>query len=357
MSTKIVVSAVLAAAVLGVAGLLILAPSGPRGAGEGETPAEDGAVGSMHGGASAGAEAAFGPVGTPEPDGIGIDPGLYLATWNFSNLPAEERAHYYRETALGGGRLLREYWIVAQDREIEIAPGVVFPAWSYNGQVPGPTIRATEGDTVRVHFTNGSERPHTMHFHGFHPASMDGSAPEDFVPPGGTFTYEFEAAPAGLHLYHCHVTPLTQHIHKGLYGVYIVDPAAPRAPARELIMVMNGFDTNYDEENEIYAVNSIAFYYMNHPVETKVGELVRIYLVNILEFDQTNSFHVHANFFDEYRTGTGDRPGSFTDTVIMGQGERSVLEMRFRHPGDVMFHAHKTEFSERGWMGVFRVTE
>jgi FtsP/CotA-like multicopper oxidase with cupredoxin domain len=88
----------------------------------------------------------------------------------------------------------------------------------------------------------------------------------------------------------------------------------------------------------------------------KIGELVRIYLVNILEFDETNSFHVHGHFFDEYRTGTRAEPNAYTDTVIMGQAERSILEMRFRYPGQFMFHAHKTEFAELGWMGLFEAT-
>ena len=69
-------------------------------------------------------------------------------------------------------------------------------------------------------------------------------------------------------------------------------------------MVMNGFDTNFDRSNEIYAVNTVAFAYMHRPVRVKRGELVRIYLVNMLEFDLLNSFHVHANFFDFYPTGT-----------------------------------------------------
>jgi FtsP/CotA-like multicopper oxidase with cupredoxin domain len=353
MRGKVLVVAVLAVAAIGVVLLLVLVPSGVESGAEPEVL--HASMGAMQGAGIRSAEAGFGAVGSASPDGIGIDPGVYLTTWNFSNLPPEDRSNYYRETQIAGGRLLREYWVVLQNREIEIAPGLVFPAWTYNGQVPGPTIRATVGDTVRIHFTNGGDRPHTMHFHGFHPAEMDGSAPRDFVPPGGTFVYEFEADPVGLHLYHCHVTPLTQHIHKGLYGVYLVDPVTPREPAQELVMMMNGFDTNFDEENEIYAVNSVAFQYMNRPIQVRLGELVRIYLVNILEFDQTNSFHVHANFFHEYRTGTGTVPNSYTDTVIMGQAERSVLELRFRHTGPIMFHAHKTEFSERGWMGMFDV--
>jgi FtsP/CotA-like multicopper oxidase with cupredoxin domain len=232
---------------------------------------------------------------------------------------------------------------------------VFFPAWTYNGQVPGPTLRATEGDRIRIHFTNAGSEAHTMHFHGFHPAEMDGSMPHQFVEPGGSFLYEFDADPAGLHLYHCHSTPLTQHIHKGLYGVYIVDPKRPRPPAQELVMLMNGFDTNFDGDNEVYAVNSVAFYYVQHPIRVKLEQPVRIYLVNMLEFDETNSFHLHGHFFDVYRTGTRDEPDAYTDILIMGQAERAVLDLRFRHPGPFMFHAHKTEFSELGWMGMFEV--
>ena len=297
----------------------------------------------------------MGTVAEAASNAIGIDPMKFLEVWNFNNLPAAERNKFYRETLLPDGTKLREYWIYSIDREIEIAPALKFPAWTFNGQVPGPTIRATEGDTIRIHFTNVGAQPHSMHFHGFHPEGMDGSMPEQFVSPGDSFIYEFKAEPYGLHLYHCHVTPLTQHIHKGLYGVYIVNPKIPREDAKEFIMVMNGFDTNFDEENEVYALNSIAFYYMNHPIEVKQEELVRIYLVNILEFDQTNSFHIHGNFFYEFRTGTSMIPNNYTDTIILGQAERSVLELKFKFPGRFMFHAHKTEFAERGWTSLFEV--
>ncbi|MBI3031982.1 multicopper oxidase domain-containing protein [Candidatus Woesearchaeota archaeon] len=294
-------------------------------------------------------------------DAIGIDPEAYLTTWNFNNLPEQERKKYYRETKQEDGSLLREYWIHAEDKEIEIAPGVFFPAWTYNGQVPGPSIRATEGDKIKIYFTNRGTKPHSLHFHGFHDPSMDGSMPEQVVLPGQSFTYEFTAEPFGVHLYHCHGFPVAQHIHKGLYGVYIVDPKPEKdtrpKPDQELIMLMNGFDTNFDEENEVYAVNSIAFYYDQHPINLKANELVRIYLVNMLEFDQINSFHVHANFFDEYKTGTKLTPDTFTDITVLGQGERSIIDMTFRYPGRYMFHAHKTEFAEKGWMGHFEVID
>ena len=106
---------------------------------------------------------------------------------------------------------------------------------------------------------------------------MDGVEP--IVNTGEEFVYEFEAKPFGLHPYHCHVMPLKRHIHKGLYGAFIVDPPGGRPLAREMVMVMNAFDTNFDGENEIYAVNTVAFHYMKHPIAVKVGEPIRIYLL------------------------------------------------------------------------------
>jgi FtsP/CotA-like multicopper oxidase with cupredoxin domain len=175
------------------------------------------------------------------------------------------------------------------------------------------------------------------------------------VHPGRSFVYEFDADPFGLHLYHCHTVPIKRHIHKGLYGAFIIDPKAGRPPARELVMVMNGFDTNFDNENEIYAVNSVAFHYQKHPIRIRQGELVRVYLVNVTEFDLLNSFHVHGNLFRLYRTGTDLQRYEWTDLVALCQGERAVLEFTYKHPGPFMFHAHQSEFAELGWSGVFLV--
>jgi FtsP/CotA-like multicopper oxidase with cupredoxin domain len=270
----------------------------------------------------------------------------------------------YGETRrLPNGRVLRQWTLIATDKEIEVAPGVTYPAWTYNGRIPGPTLRCTEGERLRIRFVNGSKHPHTIHFHGIHPDFMDGmpGVGERLgggqVASGEEFTYEFDAEPFGLHLYHCHVIPLAEHIAKGLYGAFIVDPKQGRPEADELVMVMNGFDTNFDQANEIYAVNSIPFHYVEHPIRVKRGELVRIYLANLLEFDQINSFHIHANFFDYYPTGTRLEPLEYTDTIVQGQGQRGIVELRFPYAGKYMFHAHKTEFAELGWLGFFEVVE
>ena len=272
----------------------------------------------------------------------GVDPTAFLTQFDTGKL-----------SRLASGQPLREYQLVAEDREIEVAPGVFFPAWTYNGQVPGPTIRCTEGDWVRIKFLNRGSHAHTIHFHGIHPGPMDGAF--EMVPPGGSFTYEFDAEPAALQLYHCHTVPIKRHIHKGLYGTFIIDPREGRTPAREMVMVMNAFDTNFDGENEVYAVNTVGFHYQHHPIVIRQDELVRIFLVNVTEFDLINSFHLHGNFFKLYRTGSDLTRFEWTDVVTLGQGERAVIEFRYKYPGFYMFHAHQSEFAELGWSGIFRV--
>jgi len=305
-------------------------------------------------------------VGSVDHGRNGFDPHALLTDWDTGSV-----------SILPDGRRLREYRITAIDKEIEIAPGLFFPAWTYNGRVPGPTLRATEGDIVRIEFRNAGTHSHTMHFHGIHAASMDGVPGAGQVEPGDSFTYEFEARPFGCHLYHCHSMPLKRHIHKGLYGAFIVDPDPARHPEladaargrllgtqdnaqwQEFVMVMNGFDTNFDEENEVYAANSIAFAYRDKPIRIAGERPVRVYLVNVTEFDPVNSLHLHANFFDYYDHGTTLTPTHRTvDTIMQCQAQRGILEFTFAEfePGLYMFHAHQSEFAELGWMGFFEVT-
>jgi FtsP/CotA-like multicopper oxidase with cupredoxin domain len=300
-------------------------------------------------GSHAGHGDAFSMVGTVDPARNGFDPMWVLVDWDYGKV-----------SRLPSGQVLREYNFEAIDKEIEIGPGITFPAWTYNGRVPGPTIRCAEGDRIRLHFTNNGNMPHTIHFHGIHPFAMDGvaGAGPGEIGTGQSFTYEFDAEPFGCHLYHCHTVPLKRHLHKGLYGAFIVDPLQGRQPMRELMMVMNGFDTNFDSENEVYAINSVGFEYQRRMIPIKVGEKVRVYLINLTEFDPINSFHLHAEFFDYYDHGTTLEPTHRKiDTVMQCQAQRGFLEFSFRWPGQYMFHAHQSEFAELGWMAHFNVVE
>ncbi|HET7903890.1 MAG TPA: multicopper oxidase domain-containing protein [Candidatus Eisenbacteria bacterium] len=258
-------------------------------------------------------------------------------------------------TTLPDGRTLREYWVSAIEKSVEVAPGVRFPAWTFNGAIPGPSLRCTEGDSLRIYFKNEGSMSHSMHFHGIHAANMDGVFEQ--VPAGSDFVYAFNAEPFGLHLYHCHTMPVKMHIGRGLYGVFLIDPKKPRPPAREMVMMMNGFDTDLNgEDNEIYTVNGYAnVYFRDYPIPVKAGELQRIYLVNITEIDLLNSLHTHATFFHVYPTGTSRTPSHYTDVINLGQAERAILEFKYDLPGRYLFHAHQNEFAELGWLGQFEV--
>ena len=274
-----------------------------------------------------------------------IDPMKYLREFN-----------YGRTSTLSNGTSLREYTLIASDQQTkEVSPGVFYNVWTFNGTIPGPTIRATEGDLVRITLINNGTKFHSIHFHGIHKSEMDGVF--EGIAPGGKFTYEFTAEPFGVFPYHCHMQPLEEHITHGLYGVFIIDPKKPRADADEMVMVMNGYDTDFDTENNFYTVNGIPYYYMHHPIQIDKNRLIRIYLLNMLEFDPINNFHLHANMFDLYRTGTKLIPDEYTDIVTMSQGERGILEFSYKYPGKYMFHAHKTEFAEKGWVGLFLVKD
>jgi FtsP/CotA-like multicopper oxidase with cupredoxin domain len=208
---------------------------------------------------------------------------------------------------------------------------------------------------------------------------MDGVPGEGdgVIVPGGSTVYEFDAFPMGCHLYHCHALPLARHIHKGLYGGFIVDPDPERYTGeeheiaktrnhtypennkfQEMFLLMNGFDTNFDKGNEIYAVNSIAFAYHKDPIQLDTSKRQRMFLVNVTEFDLLNSIHTHANFFDYYDHGTTLHPTLKTvDTIMQCQAQRGILEFTFEgfEDGLYMFHAHQSEFAELGWMGNFKV--
>ncbi len=132
---------------------------------------------------------------------------------------------------------------------IEFIPGVPTIAWTYDGAVPGPLIRAKVGDRVRVHFKNSLPEPTSIHWHGLRiPTAMDG-VPEHGqapVPPGATFDYEFTLPDAGTFWYHPHFASSAQ-VGNGLYGPLIVDdPNEPPGLGDESVLVLSDIALNPD---------------------------------------------------------------------------------------------------------------
>jgi len=340
-------------------------------------------------------------------------PVEYLTHFNCGHVSKDE-----------SGRTLRQFTLIIEENQtIPISyEGHIFDGWTFNGTIPGPTIRVTEGDLVRIRVINSNENTHAhslytqpIHYAKNNAFTMTGQ-PGGTISPGRSFTYEFIAGPYGVYPYYCHVEPIADHINRGLYGMMIIDPKDPRPRMTEMAMLLNGYDLDLDLEgptalppvdpiedvetnlplnstsntstnletnmsnmthvslpsneeesgndkstvreervNEIYTVNGKAFDYMMNPIVLHTGELYRVYVLNMLEFDSVNSFHVHGAMFDYYSAGTNKTADYLTDIVTLAKGDRGIMEFTYAYPGSYMFHAHQTLFTDLGWMGLFDV--
>ena len=240
----------------------------------------------------------------------------------------------------------------------EVAPGEFMEAYTYNGIVPGPLLRVTEGDRMRVVLKNELPEPTVIHFHGpFLPNSQDGvpDVTQPVVNPGETFSYEFDVKPFGTYIYHTHHNSLIQKS-KGLYGVLQVDQQGV-APAydREYFQVVG-------ELGGFFVINGKAFP-ATEALEARIGERVRIHLLNLGE--QTHPMHSHG--FPTRIVATDGRPVEgpplVKDTVNIGPGERYDLDFVADNPGAWVYHCHILSHVQNkgvepgGMISVFKIVE
>jgi FtsP/CotA-like multicopper oxidase with cupredoxin domain len=271
---------------------------------------------------------------------------------------------------------VKVFELTAQPVRWNILDDVTVTAWTYNGTVPGPMIRVTEGDRVRMVFTNHLPEPTTIHWHGIEvPNAMDGvpGVTQDPVMPGETFTYEFVAKPAGSFMYHSHFEGDTQ-VSIGLYAPFIIDPAPPENPPDVDVslmlsewrvtngdtyaaMPMMGMEPNY------FTINGKAFP-LTETINVKVGQRVRLRLMSIGQF--VHPMHLHGMAFKIVATDGHPVPEAAQltkDTVSVAPGERYDIEFVATEPGQWMFHCHILHHTTNdgadpgGLMLVINVTE
>lgn len=165
-----------------------------------------------------------------------------LTTHKLRSLPALTATDVIHPTGQ-----VREYKLEAKPARWEVVSGVQTDAYTFNGTVPGPTIRAREGDTIRVILKNSLPEETAIHWHGLHvPNKTDGvpSFTQHAIKPGETFTYEFTANHAGTYMYHSHFNSIAQ-IDRGLYGLLVIDPQNENQPLkhnREYTMLFGGWN-------------------------------------------------------------------------------------------------------------------
>jgi len=244
--------------------------------------------------------------------------------------------------------------LIAQPVRWNILKDVIVTAWAYNGMVPGPLIRVTEGDKVKILVKNNLSEPTTIHWHGIQvPNNMDGIPDETQEPiqPGETFTYEFVAKPAGTYWYHSHYDSDKQ-ISVGLSGAFIIDPKGGLAskPDIDKVLMLNewrvidgqtyaampatGMDGNF------FTINGKAFP-ETETINVKVGQKVRLRFVG--SGQMIHPMHLHGFPFKIVATDGNDVPESAQwtkDTVSVAPGERYDIEFTPDRPGKWMLHCH-----------------
>jgi FtsP/CotA-like multicopper oxidase with cupredoxin domain len=278
---------------------------------------------------------------------IGFDPSQILTTFEQGKV-----------SKLANGQTLRDFTLTVTNQQLLPATGLRFSGLVFNGQVPGPTLRATQGDYIRITFKNKSDTAISLQFTGINLGSVDSITQP--VAPGASKVYEFEAEPFGLYIYQGLALPLVPHVFKGLYGTLIIDPPTPRPKAHELFMTLNSFvfstvGNKPPPANDLYAINTVAYHFVRNPIPIPVNHLVRVYLVNVTEFTSLNSLHVHGTTLSIYRSGTSLQPNETNTTVMLAPAQRAILEFTFPSVGQYMFHSYQGEFADLGCMGIFNV--
>lgn len=251
------------------------------------------------------------------------------------------------------------------DTLIQVSKDVQYRAWTFQGRVPGPVIRVTQGDTVDFTLLNRAGMPHSMDFHA---AQI---APNKYyvnVMPKDSLRYRFVAEVPGVFMYHCGTAPVAAHIANGMYGALIVDPRTPRPPARELVLVQSEFymapdstaapktlswDRLLSLAPDYVTFNGRAAQYAEHPIRVNVGELLRLYVVNAGP-NRLSSFHVVGGIFDRvFVDGSQTSPLSGVQTVAVPVGGGSIFEIRLKEPGEYPFVTHAFADATKGAVGIF----
>ena len=230
----------------------------------------------------------------------------------------------------------------------EVTPDKTSPARGYNGMLPGPLLRATEGDTVRIIVKNNLKESTAVHWHGLYvPNNMDGVPfiNQEPIQPGATFTYEFTLRNAGTHMYHSHHNSLDQ-VNRGLLGVFIVDPKDPASyPAydREYLFVLNDLAHGFTINGKSFPATDA--------LTAKKGERVLIRYLN--EGVMNHPVHLHGMAMKVFaKDGYPVNPPQMCDTLDVAPGNRYDVLVEATEPGAWAFHCHNLTHAE-GPKGMF----
>ena len=271
---------------------------------------------------------------------------------------------------------VRRVTLTVREEKLEVAPGVTQTRWTYNGSSIGPTLHGRVGDTFEVTLVNHGSMGHSIDFHA---SELAPDGPMRTIEPGESLVYRFTAKRSGIWMYHCATMPMATHIAAGMAGAVVIEPEGLPTVDRSYLMVQSeiflgaqGDPVNADkvmaEQPDAVVFNGHANQYVDHPLEARVGERVRIWVLDVGP-NRPSSFHVVGGQFDTvYKEGTYllrngrgplDPPGATTggsQALDLAAAQGGFVELTFPEPGRYPVVNHVMVDAERGARGIVEVT-
>lgn len=267
--------------------------------------------------------------------------------------------------------------LTVRDEKLQVAPGIWQTRWTYNGQVPGPTLHGRIGDTFVVKLINKSSMGHSLDFHA---GDVSPDKPMRTIQPGQSLTYTFTAHRAGAWLYHCSTAPMSAHIAAGMAGAVVIEPPDLPAVDRSYVLVQSEAYVDGDGRSPVRPVdvakvaartpsfvtfNGMANQYDHRPLTATAGQRVRIWVVDAGPND-ASSFHVVGTQFDTvYQEGAyllkrgkdafGDTGGG-SQALSLAPAQGGFVEFTPTAAGHYSFISHIMSDAEAGAHGTLQVT-
>ena len=241
--------------------------------------------------------------------------------------------------------------------KIKVNPDLEYTVFAFNGQVPAPLIHVKEDDIVTVKVTNLTELPHTIHWHGIYNTWKNDGVPnvtQTNIDPGKSFTYTWKAKPSGSMWYHCHVN-VNEHVaYRGMWGPIVVDPKKPTklekqiTKGKDLIMMLSAYDAQWKDKPgfgglptdtaNYFSINGRSFP-LTMPFRVKKGDKVRIRLYGA--GGEIHAMHTHGHhFLVTHKDGFPLPAPYWSDTILIGPGERYDIMLTMNNPGRYIMHDH-----------------
>ena len=294
-------------------------------------------------------------------------PSLAASVTQAANVAAPAQANPALVPPLPAGDTVKVN-LVLLDKTLEIAPGIRYKTWTFNGTLPGPVIHARVGQTIDVTLTNRSAMGHSIDFHS-------ALAPPDIayqtIPPGESIHYSWVAKYPGVFLYHCGTPPVLMHISNGMYGAVVVDPENgwPGGNEQSYVILQSEFYTQpvpgqpgvyQGDMNKARSAmpdyvefNGSAMQYMRKPLPIAVNKPVRLFLVNAGP-SHFSAFHVIGTIFDKAWTdGNPDNELHGLQTMAIAPGEGAMVQFTVQQTGRYPFVTHSFGDADLGAMGAF----